>query len=165
MMHLGYLGERRGVRRSGLTLMLVAVLAGCAQPPVRTQPAPVSGPAQTASPPVQGPAPTPPVAPTSVVVPPPTVATSLPAAASALAATAQAQRRAGDYARAAASLERALGISPHSAELWHQLAAVRLAAGEPEQAAQLAARSNALAGDDPDLKARNQAILEAARGR
>ncbi|MEC9340794.1 MAG: tetratricopeptide repeat protein [Pseudomonadota bacterium] len=93
------------------------------------------------------------------------MATSLPAAASALAAAAQAQRQAGDYARAAASLERALGISPHSAELWHQLAAIRLAAGEPEQAAQLAARSNALAGDDPDLRARNRAILEAAGGR
>ena len=143
----------RPVRRLALAAACLSALAGCGQSPYRTQPAPVSTPAPVPSAPVPA---TVPKTVTAVPVPAP-----LPAAAAALVAVADQQRRAGDYARAAASLERALGISPQSAELWHQLAAVRLAAGELEQAAQLAARSNALAGDDPDLKARNRAILDA----
>ncbi len=83
----------------------------------------------------------------------------------ALVASADELRRNGEYGRAAASLERALTISPQSAELWHQLARVRLAAGESDQAAQLAAKSNALAGNDPELRARNQDILDAIANR
>ena len=146
------------LRCLALAAACIGALTGCGQSPYRSQPAPVSTPEPVVS------VPSTPVTPASPTVTAAPVPPPLPAAAAALVAAADQQRRAGDYARAAASLERALGISPQSAELWHQLAAVRLAAGELGQAAQLAARSNALAGDDPDLKARNRTILEAAGG-
>lgn len=80
-----------------------------------------------------------------------------------LRAQAERQRQAGDYAGAAATLERALRIQPQDARLWNRLARVRMEQGLHSQAANLAARSNALAGDQADLKRDNWSIIASAR--
>jgi len=79
--------------------------------------------------------------------------------------TASAQSRAGDHARAAATLERAIAIEPNNAWLWHRLAGTRLAQGRLEQAASLAAKSNSLATTDRSLQADNWKLIAAVRRR
>ena len=81
----------------------------------------------------------------------------------ALRAQAERQRQAGDYAGAAATLERAVGLKPQDAQLWNRLARVRMEQGLHSQAANLAAKSNALAGDQPALKQDNWSIIATAR--
>ena len=83
----------------------------------------------------------------------------------ALVDSAAAQSRGGEHERAAASLERALQIEPANAELWHQLAVVRLEQGQLAQAVNLAARSNVLAPDRPRLRADNWRLIAEARTR
>ncbi len=60
---------------------------------------------------------------------------------------------------AAASLERALGIEPRNAWLWHRLASTRLQQGDLSQAAALAAKSNSFASPDRKLQAANWRII------
>lgn len=79
--------------------------------------------------------------------------------------TASAQSRAGDHARAAATLERAIAIEPNNAWLWHRLAGTRLAEGRLEQAASLAAKSNSLATADRSLQADNWKLIAQVRRR
>ncbi len=83
--------------------------------------------------------------------------------------TASAQSRAGDHARAAATLERAIAIEPDNAWLWHRLAGTRLAEGRLEQAASLAAKSNFLADHlartDRSLHADNWKLIAQVRRR
>lgn len=81
----------------------------------------------------------------------------------ALRGQADRQRQAGDYAGAAATLERALRLRPQDAQLWNRLARVRMDQGLHSQAANLAARSNALAGDQAALKQDNWSIIASAR--
>jgi tetratricopeptide (TPR) repeat protein len=81
-----------------------------------------------------------------------------------LTSQASQQARAGDLEQAAASLERAVRIEPDNAWVWHQLALVRLFQGQDDQAAQLAARSNALTGDAA-LQARNWRVIAQAKER
>lgn len=76
---------------------------------------------------------------------------------------AESQQASGDLTGAAASLERAIGIEARNAHLWNRLARVRLADGQAAQAGDLAAKSNALAGDAPALKQDNWRIIAAAR--
>lgn len=64
---------------------------------------------------------------------------------------------------AAATLERALRIEPRNPTLWHELAAVRLSQGQYEQAGSLATKSNALAGANKSLRARNWRLLAEVR--
>jgi tetratricopeptide (TPR) repeat protein len=73
------------------------------------------------------------------------------------------QAQAGQPARAAALLERALRIEPRNAALWHNLAAVRLSQQRYAQAESLALRSNSLAGTDRKLQAANWRLIAAAR--
>jgi Tfp pilus assembly protein PilF len=89
----------------------------------------------------------------------------LPPAADALARQAEQQRQAGDFAGSAASLERALRIAPREGYLWNRLARVRLEQGQAVQAGNLAARSNDLLGDLPELKQDNWRIIAEARRR
>jgi len=73
----------------------------------------------------------------------------------------------GRLRTAVATVERALRIEPRNPRLWQELARLRLALGEPEQAEQLAARALSWSGDDRRLRAANwQLIAEsrAARG-
>ena len=93
---------------------------------------------------------------------PPSRASSHPAVAS-LVARADDQMQAGDLSAAAASLERALRIDARNAELWSQLAALRLEQGDFWQAAGLAAKSNSLASDDLALQAHNWRLIARAR--
>jgi Tfp pilus assembly protein PilF len=83
--------------------------------------------------------------------------------------TANAQSRAGDHARAAATLERAIAIEPDNAWLWHRLAGARLAEGRLSQAASLAAKSNSLANSpattDRSLQADNWKLIAEVRRR
>lgn len=73
------------------------------------------------------------------------------------------QSAAGDEASAARTLESALRIEPRNARLWNQLAHVRIRQGEYAQAASLAAKANALAGDDTSLKSDNWQLISRAR--
>jgi len=81
----------------------------------------------------------------------------------ALRGQADQQRQSGDHAGAAATLERALRLKPQDAQLWNRLARVRMDQGLHSQAANLAARSNALAGDQAALKQDNWSIIAGAR--
>jgi hypothetical protein len=85
------------------------------------------------------------------------------AAVVALLDTAEQRARAGNLDTAAAVLERALRLEPQNALLWHRLAAVRLQQGLFAQAASLAAKSNALAGDNRQLQASNWDTIAQAK--
>ena len=65
-----------------------------------------------------------------------------------LMASAQRSRDVNDWEAAANSLERGLRIEPRNAVLWGQLADVRFRQQDWQQAIQLAAKSNALAGNN-----------------
>ena len=101
--------------------------------------------------------------PTQAPAPPP-VTTSKPAS-NLLLASAREQLQAGDTSRAAATLERALRIAPNDPYLWHELAQVRFAAGEWQQAIQLANKSRVLAGCDIELRNKNSDLIAAASER
>lgn len=88
---------------------------------------------------------------------------NMPPAVSSLADRAEQQRGTGDYTGAAATLERALRIEPQQAYLWNRLARVRLEQGLTDSAGSLAARSNALSGDQQKLKQNNWDIIATAR--
>ncbi len=117
----------------------------------------------TAQPPAQPKPPPPPVAsklPESTFAAP-----TLPAAAETLTSQAERQRQAGDHAGAAASLERSLRIAPREPYLWNRLARVRMEQGQSVQAGNLAARSNDLAGQNPDVNKDNWRIIAEAKRR
>jgi Tfp pilus assembly protein PilF len=96
---------------------------------------------------------------------PPIAAPSLPPAAQALASQAEQQRQSGDYAGAAASLERSLRIAPREAYLWNRLARIRMEQGQGSQAGNLAARSNDLAGANAVVKKDNWRIIAESKRR
>lgn len=73
------------------------------------------------------------------------------------------QQQTGDLVGAASSLERALRIEPRNAHLWNQLAHVRLSQQQFGQAADLAAKSNSLAGADRWLRHDNWQLIAKAR--
>jgi len=79
--------------------------------------------------------------------------------------SAKADATSGKLDTAAASLERALRIEPHNPALWHELAKLRLQQQQPEQAASLAAKSNALAGNNKSLRAGNWRVIGEARAK
>lgn len=81
----------------------------------------------------------------------------------ALLEQAQGHAAAGQPATAGATLERALRIEPRNPYLWQELARVRLGQGQYQQAENLAAKSNALAGGDQGLRAENWQIIGQAR--
>lgn len=85
------------------------------------------------------------------------------AAVIALVENAHANLQAGHPANAASALERALNIEPRNAVLWHELARLRLAQGEYEQAEAMAKKSNAWAGEDKRVRAANWRVIGAAR--
>ena len=76
-----------------------------------------------------------------------------------LLASAEQQRNTGDPDAAANSLERALRIEPGNATLWSRLADVRYAQQDWQQAVQLAAKSNILAGSNHQLRRQNWYLM------
>ena len=76
---------------------------------------------------------------------------------------AETARDEGRFEAAATAIERALRIEPGDPVLWSRLAELRLDVGQHVQAENLAAKSNALAADNPTLRYRNWLIIGAAR--
>src|ERR1051325_1051361 len=60
-------------------------------------------------------------------------------------------------------LERALRIEPRNPTLWHELARVTLYQGQPEQAVQMANKSNTFVGKNTTLRASNWRLIGQAR--
>lgn len=137
-------------------VIIMGLLSSCAGTPERRQtPIPVvAAPPATPSPETARQPLAPPPRPESAA-PPPAVVALLDEAAR---YDAQGQRD-----QAAASLERALRIEPRDATLWHRLAQIRFAQGQLQQAQTLAAKSNALAGNDHRLKAANWRLIAAVK--
>lgn len=73
------------------------------------------------------------------------------------------QLQAKEFSGAVSSLERALRIEPRNAQLWHQLAEVRVAQQQLSKAAELAAKSNRYAAGDRVLKYGNWKIIARAK--
>jgi predicted Zn-dependent protease len=81
----------------------------------------------------------------------------------ALLGQADTYRKSGDSGNEAATVERALRIEPNNPRLWSRLAAVRLEQGQPQQAEQLALKSNSLATGERALQAQNWRLVARAR--
>ncbi len=71
--------------------------------------------------------------------------------------------KSGNYAEAAASLERAIRIQPKNPELWHVLAEVRLKQQQPGLAEDLAKKSNLLAKNNAELVRSNWNVIAKSR--
>jgi len=140
---------------------IVILLTGCGSLGTQT-PAPVEEPGQADNPEQRIT-----VAPVPATrISPPKIAASQPpqtgSALSKLRLAALSEHRSGNYTRAAATLERALRIAPRDAKLWQQLASVRLRQKKWRLAINMAAKSNALAGDRPPLQRTNWLIMAEA---
>lgn len=83
----------------------------------------------------------------------------LSVAGSALLLQSRNERRSGDYARAAATLERALRVEPTASAIWLELARVRLLEGNFAQAEQLARKAESLAEGGSALAAESRAVV------
>ena len=83
----------------------------------------------------------------------------------ALVDSARAAADTGRFDSASATLERALRIEARNPKLWHELALIRMQQGHHQQAASLAAKSNAWAGNDTRLRSRNWRVIGEARAR
>jgi hypothetical protein len=108
-------------------------------------------------------APTPPASQQIASASPATSSRPMSKAASSLMDKAEDQRRAGDLAGAAATLERAVRIDSRHPLLWNHLAQVRLQQGNYGLATELASKSNALAGSDRSVKRSNYLIIADAK--
>lgn len=142
----------------GISLILV----GCGALNTRTTPAPVDEPGQLDKPEERitvAPVPATRIAPTEK---PLANARQSGSALKKLRLAALSQQRSGKYTSAAATLERALRISPRDAKLWQQLAEVRLQQKKWRLAVNMAAKSNALASLQPPLQRKNWLIMAKA---
>jgi Flp pilus assembly protein TadD len=81
----------------------------------------------------------------------------------ALEARAANEISAGDYDRAAATLERAIRIDPRDPTLWVALGEVRLAQGRPDLAESLAIKAESLAGANQIAREEAQQLATKAR--
>jgi cytochrome c-type biogenesis protein CcmH/NrfG len=83
-------------------------------------------------------------------------------ASAALLERSRAERAAGSYDQAAASVERALRIEPNDPALWLELGEIKLAAGDAQQAGLMARKALTLAGGDGGFAARAERLIDAA---
>jgi tetratricopeptide (TPR) repeat protein len=70
------------------------------------------------------------------------------------------ERAAGSYAEAAASIERALRIDPNNPLLWIELAEIKAAEGDDDQAEMMARKALTLAGPDRSIVARAERLVD-----
>lgn len=138
--------------RASAALALLGVVAGCAFPGSGTLPGTstsTSIPADAPSTNDEGPNDD---GPTDVD--PSDAAPAGNAATAVLLADSRTARGRGDLARAAIAVERALSIDPNDAGLWVELAEIRDAQGDSEEARTLARKALTLAGADPSIAER-----------
>lgn len=146
-----------------LALSILTLLISCSSADKRMTPAPVKGGESRAE--------AVPVKPKSEVEDIEVIAYRAPAPVSmepvsavvALLDESDRQLKAGEFNRASATLERALRIEPRNAHLWNRLAHVRLKQGRFAMAGDMAAKSNALSGENPDLQQDNWSIIASTR--
>lgn len=138
-----------------LIYLLLVALSACSTAPQRSLPPVVDGTRPGES------APVPEQLPDRVEAAPSPAPTG--GAVVALLDRADGYRQAGDISNEAATIERALRIDPGNAHLWHRLATTRLKQGQPQQAEQLALKSNALSAGDTRLQAGNWRLVAKAR--
>lgn len=144
-------------------LCAVLLLQGCIGAPARTS-APVRQPGPSVPPPVE-PAAVPGEARVRVYEPP-QVALAAPLhskAVQALLERSEQQRLESYLDGAVTTIERALRLESRNAHLWNRLAHLRYEQGRRTLAAELAAKSNALAARDLGLKRDNWLLIAAAR--
>ncbi|MCP1674947.1 tetratricopeptide (TPR) repeat protein [Natronocella acetinitrilica] len=134
----------------GVILLLGVFLVGCAaplDPSARTSPQPEAPQAERAEPSPE----------------PDSREQDVPAAARALQDQAEAASAEGDHERAAALLERAIGIAPNHPVLWHNLAVVHYRQGDYRQAESMALRSLDVGSGQASLMRRNWELIAASR--
>jgi len=81
------------------------------------------------------------------------------AASAVLIAQSRDERAAGSYADATASIERALRIDPNNPALWIELAEIKAAGGDWDQAEMMARKALTLAGSDQSIMARADRLV------
>jgi Flp pilus assembly protein TadD len=81
------------------------------------------------------------------------------AASAVLLEQSRGERAAGSYAEATASIERALRIDPNNPALWIELAEIKAAEGDSEQAEMMARKALTLAGSDRSIMARADQLV------
>jgi hypothetical protein len=133
--------------------------------PPASQPLPAPAPGQ--APPTAAPQPAPiepPSLPTEPfgTVTPPRPQNDVSGASSALLAQSRAERAAGSFAQATASIERALRLDPNNAELWVERGELALQTGSAAQAATMARKALSLAGSNSRVASRAQQLLRSA---
>jgi Tfp pilus assembly protein PilF len=129
------------VKREFATVLLAGILgAGCTALPV-TGSAPSNGTAASTN---------------GAELP---AATGISGAAAALLGQSHAQRDAGDLGGAAATVERALTISPDEALLWVELGEIRLDQGNAGLAAEMARKALTLTSDNSAVADRARRLL------
>ena len=141
----------------------VVLMAGCGSLGSRSTPAPVEEAGQQIDNPEQRVTVAP--VPATRISPPKIALVAPPQSGSALAKlrlSALSHSKAGKYQSAAATLERALRIAPRDAMVWQQLAAVRLRQKKWRLAVNMAAKSNALAGEQLPVQRNNWLIMAEA---
>ena len=87
-----------------------------------------------------------------------------PSATAALLDQSRQHSATGEYAQAAASVERALRIEPGNPWLWLELAQVHQSTGNVQQAQASAAKALSLSGPDTAAEERARAIIEELTG-
>lgn len=155
--------------RSGLLLLVLALLGGCTS--LRETPAPVDtsvGTPGPQAPVVVGPSVPPPTdnnelrrEPLPPAPPPPAGPPAPPPAtpSSTLLVSVDAALAAGDLDRAAALCERALRISPRDGQLWYKLATIRFQQGRYADAQGFVRRALSFAGANAALARESNALL------
>ena len=157
----------------GAVLGALLLLSGCVPPefgtpePVSRTPVPAKAtPAPAGA--VISPVPDLPSAPAGGVEPPaPPARTAPPAGAAArtLLTQSRAHQATGDYAQAAASIERALRIEPRQPLLWLELGTIRLKEGDFAQAESLGRKALSLSAGDATLTAKSEQLIATAKKR
>lgn len=69
------------------------------------------------------------------------------------------QQTEGDYAAATASIERALRIEPNNASLWVELAEIKMAEGDADQAEAMARKALTLSDNDRSIENRANRLI------
>ena len=149
----------RPATRPIVVSLLLAVVAGCAAPPFKTEPPAPPAPAPSGRGPTLPTVPPPGSATEPVIeapTPPPlpkerpkVAPATLSPASQALVTQAQAQRKRGDLPGATVSLERALRIEPRNPLLWIEMARLRMDQRNYPQAESMARKALSMSiGDD-----------------